>query len=106
MAGGLGILGNCCCFVLSFEWDVSSLIINMNLNVVLFITLLDYHRKHVIFQGICHGSVETDREASKLEVCNIFVSWPYKISVGESMHTNWLGEPGCGPRAECCTPLL
>jgi len=25
-------------------------------------------------------------------------------SVGKG-HTKWLGEPGCGPRAACCTPL-
>jgi len=25
-------------------------------------------------------------------------------SVGKG-HTKWLGGPGCGPRAACCTPL-
>jgi len=26
-------------------------------------------------------------------------------SVGKG-HTKWLGGPGCGPRAACCTPLF
>jgi len=26
-------------------------------------------------------------------------------SVGK-VHTKWLGGPGCGPRAACCTPLI